>query len=360
MGANLAAQGIQPVWIKIENNDDIGFVIPPMAIDHDYFSPSEAAWQAHGWLTGPNYSLIDAHLLALRLPLRVGSGETISGFVFTNLDKGVKYVSVECISSGAVQIRRFAFLAKIPDLRTDYAEANQQPRWKMAYKPEEIRNLDVATFRAWVEALPCCTLGGDRKTPGDPLNAVFVGNGPILALALGRQGWHVTETITPGSTWRTISSSLFGSRYRYGPVSPLYFFGRYQDLAVQKTRGDVNLRNHMRLWLAPVKMDGTPVWVGQISRDIGVHLSTKTLVTHKIDPDVDDARWYLMQDIFFSQSLRRFAFAKGVGAATPENPRVNFTGDPYWTDGLRLVMWLSNEPISYQKVESDRWEPPPR
>ena len=54
------------------------------------------------------------------------------------------------------------------------------------------------------------------------------------------------------------------------------------------------------------------------------------------------------------------AFAKGVGAATPENPRVNFTGDPYWADGLRLVMWLSNEPVSYQKVENERWEAAPR
>ena len=170
----------------------------------------------------------------------------------------------------------------------------------------------------------------------------------------------MTEAITPGSAWHTISSSLFGSPYGYGPVSALYFFGRHQDLAVQKARSDVNLRDHMRLWRAPVNLNGTPVWVGQTSRDIGVRLTTKTITTHKIDPDVDGARWYLMQDMFYSQSLRRFAFASGVGAATRESPRVNFTGDPYWTDGLRLVMWLSNEPVSYQKVENERWEPAPR
>jgi hypothetical protein len=39
---------------------------------------------------------------------------------------------------------------------------------------------------------------------------------------------------------------------------------------------------------------------------------------------------------------------------------VNFTGDPYWTDGLRLVMWLSNEPVNYQKVENERWETAPQ
>jgi hypothetical protein len=361
MGVDLARRGIQPVWIKIENHEAVGYVVPPLVIDHDYFSPTESAWQVHGWLSGATNARIDAHFLKLRLPLRVGPGETVSGFVFTNLDQGVKYVSVECIGAGAVQVRRFTFLAPVPGLRTDYEGANYQvPPWKRVYKEEEIRNLDEAALHVWVEALPCCTLGGDRKTPGDPLNVVFVGEGPILALALARQGWHVTSAITPGSAWHTISSSLFGSPYRYGPVSALYFFGRHQDLAVQKARTDVNLRDHMRLWRAPVNLNGTEVWVGQTSRDIGVRLTTKTITTHKIDPDVDGARWYLMQDMFYSQSLRRFAFAKGVGATSPANPRANFTGDPYWTDGLRLVMWLSNEPVSYQKVENERWESAPR
>jgi len=91
-----------------------------------------------------------------------------------------------------------------------------------------------------------------------------------------------------------------------------------------------------------------------------VRLTTKTLTTHKIDPEVDGARWYLLQDMFYSQSLHRFAFAKGMGAATPESLRVNYTSDPYWTDGLRLVMWLSGELVSYQQVESERWESVPR
>jgi hypothetical protein len=51
--------------------------------------------------------------------------------------------------------------------------------------------------------------------------------------------------------------------------------------------------------------------------------------------------------MFYSQSQRWYAFAKGVGAALPESPRVNYTGEPYWTDGLRFVMWLSAEPVSY-------------
>ena len=205
LGVDLARRGIQPVWIKIENHESIGFVVPPIVIDHDYFSPTEAAWQMHGWLRGATDARIDAHFRELRLPLRVAPDQTISGFVFTNLDEGVKYVSIELVGSGAVQVRRFAFLTRIPGLRTDYEAADySEPRWKTVYKQEEIQNLDEAAFHTWVETVPCCSLGGDRKTPGDPANVVFVGEGPTLALALARQGWHVTAAITAGSGARCL------------------------------------------------------------------------------------------------------------------------------------------------------------
>ena len=45
-----------------------------------------------------------------------------------------------------------------------------------------------------------------------------------------------------------------------------------------------------------------------------------------------------------------------MGAATIDNPRTNYTGDPYWSDGLRLVMWLSAQPVSYHQVETLPWE----
>lgn len=352
LGVDLAGGGIQPVWVKVTNREAIGFMIPPIVIDHEYFSPMEAAREAHGWFSDSANARIDAHFRALRLPQSVGPGETVSGFVFTNLDEGLRYVSLELIGSTALQVRRFAFLARVPDLNADYL----QFKGEKFYEKSALQDLDEAAFREWLERLPCCVLGGDRNTAGDPLNVVFVGEQSAVLLALARRGWNATESTTAESAARTIESSVFGSRYRYGPVSPLYLFGRHQDFAVQKARSDVNRRIHMRLWLAPVKANGTTVWVGQISRDIGVRLTSKTITTHKIDPEVDGARWYLLQDMHYSQSLGRRAYAKGVGAATVEQPRFNYTGDPYWSDGLRLVMWLSAEPVNYNQVEAVGWE----
>ena len=97
------------------------------------------------------------------------------------------------------------------------------------------------------------------------------------------------------------------------------------------------------------------VWVGQISRDIGVRLSSKTLTTHKIDPDVDEARAYLIQDLLYSGSLAKIGFVGGVGKVTPEKPRYNYTGDPYFTDGERVVLILSKDSVSPDDIEFFDW-----
>jgi len=51
----------------------------------------------------------------------------------------------------------------------------------------------------------------------------------------------------------------------------------------------------------------------------------------------------------------RFAFVRGVREATHANPRTNLTGDPYITDGMRLVVWLSAEPVASADAVNLRW-----
>jgi len=85
--------------------------------------------------------------------------------------------------------------------------------------------------------------------------------------------------------------------------------------------------NHLRLWRAPFTFQSKDAWVGQISRDIGVRFtwSSPILVTHKIDPDVDEAREYLVQDMIASGFLQSLGYVQGVGAASRETPRENLT-----------------------------------
>jgi hypothetical protein len=63
---------------------------------------------------------------------------------------------------------------------------------------------------------------------------VVIGEFQDIAAAFARRGWLPAEETYSTAVWKTIKSFLFGSQYRYSPVSPLYFFGRYQDFARQK------------------------------------------------------------------------------------------------------------------------------
>ena len=295
-GSPLAQNHIQPIWIEVENQTDQEYVLMVLSIDPNYFSPGEAAWKSRSFGEGGTDVKIQ-YFSKQGIPVVFPPMSTSSGFVYSNFDPGVKAISVVLVSEG--QIRRFDFVLPVPGFDADFMRTDPEN----IYPPEETRNLDLNMLPAYLESLPCCVLGGDRETPGDPLNLAIVGEGPHMLATFVRRGWDLTETLTSDSTWRTIMSSIFGSRYRTSPVSPLYLFDRAQDVAFQKARETVDERNHLRLWRAPVNYEGTPVWVGQISRDIGVKLSSKTFVTHTIDPMVDEARFYVLLDIASSGHL---------------------------------------------------------
>ena len=85
------------------------------------------------------------------------------------------------------------------------------------------------------------------------------------------------------------------------------------------------------------------VWIGQVSRDIGVRFTPKTwnLTTHRVDPDVDEARDYVIEDLLQAGRIEATGYAECVGPCDIASPRRNLTGDPYFTDGKRAVILLS-------------------
>jgi hypothetical protein len=99
------------------------------------------------------------------------------------------------------------------------------------------------------------------------------------------------------------------------------------------------------MWSTPLRFEGRAVWVGQVSRDIGVRFTWRTwnLTTHRIDSDVDEARDYVMEDLFEAGRIEAVGYVRGNEACTKEAPRHNLTGDPYFTDGNRAVVVVSEE-----------------
>ena len=57
--------------------------------------------------------------------------------------------------------------------------------------------------------------------------------------------------------------------------------------------------------------------------------------------------------------VERYGYVDGVGVAPASAPRANLTGDPYYTDGLRAVVFLSNQTTPLENVDRLPWQVPP-
>jgi hypothetical protein len=351
-GASLYSRGVQPVWLEIENHEASPLTFLPLGVDAAYFTPIEAAvlQQRDPEKQDPK---MNRYFFESGMAIVVDPGETRSGFVFTSLDEGTKAFNVDLVGRNDRHYR-FTFFIPVPGLKIDHRNVN----WDALYAADEVVDYSAAELKRYLEALPCCTTDKQSKGQGDPLNIVVIGDPMDVYYAFIRAGWDETETVYRGSAIRTAISFLFGGEYRYSPVSNLYVFGRSQDVALQKARSTIHERNHLRLWYTPVRYKGKPVWIGQISRDIGVRFTTKTIVTHKIDPDVDETREYLLENLAYAQSLLRIGYVAGTGPADFDDPRGNLTGDPYFTDGYRAVLWVSSRPVDIADIEFMPWAIP--
>jgi LssY C-terminus len=379
-GVHLARRGLQPVFLRIANRGDVPLRLDWLSIDPNYFTPLEAAGVNHysllrwipvfgilGWFLLPlavlllPFKWISMHranrwmnevFQSQAFPLRpIGPGETAQGFVFTKLDLGTKIVHIhlqriEQSEQAAAQHKDdspidFTFSIPVPGIRVDFTRRD----FATLLPADSIESVqEMPALIEKLRAMPATTTNEKDTGKGDPVNLVVIGKfETLLSVFSGR--WDETETITFGTAWKTFRAFLLGSQYRYSPVSPLYLFARSQDIALQRSRRKINERLHLRLWLTPIQLRDQPVWIGQVSRDIGVRFTTKTwnLTTHRIDPEVDEARDYVVQDVLEVQQLKAVHYIEGVGKSDPSAPRRNLTGDPYFTDGKRAVLQISAE-----------------
>jgi len=353
-GKPLYKKGIQPVWLEISNNGDTRVRFLPVGLDPQYFTPLEVAnTELKDKDKAAPESLVDEFFLNQGIgALEVRPGQTRSGFIFSKLDEGSKAFNVDIVREN--DFETFTFFVHVPGLNIDHYNVD----WKNIYAEDEWVDLEKDQLIEIVEQMTCCVTDKKGEGSGDPLNLVVIGHPADIYTAFIRAGWDETETVTKTSTLKTIGSFLSGGEYRYSPVSGLYVFGRPQDVAFQKARENIHERNHLRLWMSRAKFNGVPVFMGQISRDIGVRFTSKTITTHKIDPNVDETREGLLENLAYSQSLEKFAYVGGVGEVPMDQPKGNLTGDPWFTDGYRIVLWVSSQPVSIDDVDFLEWRMP--
>ena len=381
-GVSLARRGIQPVYVRVVNRSPSLLRLQLVRIDPNYYTPREAAARSHfsfvkrltafgiiGWLFLPLLALIPLKLItAYRANRRMDEffsehafhlrpippGGVSEGFVFTTIDAGTKVVPISLhavndllgvsdANGNSDDIdSEFVFSIPVPGIAVDFLRRD----FGDLTGAEPLTECDLASLMKRLEAMPAATSNAKESRSGDPLNLVVIGDFETMLSAFVAR-WDESEVITPATCWKTVRSFLLSSHYRYSPVSALYLFRRSQDIALQRSRRSINERLHLRLWLTSLLFEGQRVWLGQVSRDIGVRFTYKTwnLTTHRVDPDVDEARDYVIEDLTQAGRVEATSYVDGVGGCANTSPRRNLTGDPYFTDGKRAVILLSKPSV---------------
>jgi hypothetical protein len=353
-GENLARRNIQPVWLSIENQTDDQLAFISIAMDPHYYSPYEVAYRFRGLMSFAANRARNEFFLSHQIASVLPAHSKTTGFVYGVLDAGIKYAHI--VIAGPKRVETFDFALPVPGPKFVGTDIGADT----IYPGKKIKDLDLESLRTTIAKQACCTTNADGTRNGDPLNLVIVESQQSPIVPFISRGWHLARQLDFASDIETARAFIFRDEFLTSPVSPLYVFNRKEDFVLQKARSTINERVHARFWLTPYTFEGRRVWIGQVSRDIGVRLTFQTwnLTTHKVAPDVDFDRAYMLQDILLSGFVARYGYVDGVGAAPASAPRTNLTGDPYYTDGLRAVIFLSNETTPLGNIERLPWNVP--
>jgi LssY-like putative type I secretion system component LssY len=180
-----------------------------------------------------------------------------------------------------------------------------------------------------------------RGHAADPVNVALVGEQSDIESAMRRAGWTAAQPITRRSSIGIAASVLLHRPDSAAPVSPLYLYGRAQDLAFEREVGpSASRRHHVRLWRADsLAYGGHAVWIGGATFDLRAGVSHRGLhPTHHIAPDVDEERDTLVADLVRARQVRATFRVTGLGLRVNAH---NADGDRFDTDGELRVVVLS-------------------
>jgi hypothetical protein len=138
-----------------------------------------------------------------------------------------------------------------------------------------------------------------------------------------------------------------------------YMFGRPPDSVFRKGRDGNKSGESIELsvWLSPVAVEGVPVWVISVRHAIGRLFEIgENFFGIRFDPDTDNGRNFVLQDLWYGRSLESYAWSQSGKAVPASDPVNDFSGNVWFSDGFRLVLWLSGEPVSLLDAQSRDWD----
>ena len=340
-GIPVYERDVQPVWLEITNRSEYRARVSLSSVDPKYYPPAEVAWFFKKRLSKAGWQALESRLIDLALPRQVAPGETISGFVFTNLSPGTKAFNLDIFQATLpTEVTQFTFFLRVPGFVPDYAEV----RFRELYAPDQLIHTDTEHLRDELASFACCTRNRDDTRQGRPVNIFIIAEPLDLLRSLLRAGWAETSDTRDDSY----------------PAEAHYYLGRPADGVFRQPRDKVSDRAELGLWKTPVLVDGVPLWAGQARHSIGRRFPLgDRLFGVRLDPDTNDGRNFVLQSFWYAQALAQFAFLPTGLDVSEQEPELDFRDNPWFTiRGYDVVMWLSPEPVSMTETAVLEWHAP--
>jgi hypothetical protein len=333
----LYENGIQPVWLEVNNQTESQIRYAPVGTDPEYYSPQEVAYVHRSGFSKDAKARMTRYFYDMAMPRRIPAGESRSGFVFTHARPGTKSFNVDLFGSSRNNDVSFTFFVDVPGFEPDHSEAYFQE----LYTAEQIRDLDRDEFRNVLATADPHTLDRSGQRSGIPINVVIIGEAHDVLQALIRANWIETPR-------KDSESDSFEE----------YFDGRIADVVFRTNENSTGGRNEARFWLSRLREDGVPVWLAQVTHHIGRGKGSGK-GQGQLDPDLDDAAAFFLQDIWYGQGLARYGWVRGRGEVTFDDVTQSGTDEKYYTSGYLVVTWLSGPAVSMLDVDALDWDAGP-
>lgn len=172
----------------------------------------------------------------------------------------------------------------------------------------------------------------------EPVSFVVAGDEEVLKQIFARAGWEKAEAPSIKNILKISSAIAKNLSYPNAPMTPSFYNNKTNDLGFEKPvePNTARQRHHTRYWKTGYQVGAKDIWVATASFDEGVEIGAIIqLPTHKIDPDIDKEREFIMNDLKKTNLITAYQKINLVGKTSG----INAAGDSFFTDGQAYLVY---------------------
>lgn len=191
-----------------------------------------------------------------------------------------------------------------------------------------LRNSEADEIRGSLAALPRQRVETSTGKAADLVNVSVAGSRELMEGAFHAAGWSGVEKRSLATLLRSYFSFVERRAYPTAPMSPLRLGGRKPELEFQKGLNTFSKRHHVRLWRSGQMEDGTALWVGAATEDVGYRFAwSSARFTHSVDPRIDGERTKVVNDLTGAGCVEAAGILdRGVAGLEGRAPRMRTDG----------------------------------